>query len=88
MERRWNRLIRVFLERRLRIEEVDLAGTAFHEAPDHRLGTRRDVRRLRRERIDGRGEQVFSSIDARAMAAKPLPACPKNSRLVETCSDV
>jgi len=37
-ERRGHRLAGHLIERGLRIEEIDVAGTAFHEQPDDRFG--------------------------------------------------
>src|SRR5579859_1376597 len=50
----------VFLQRRFRIESIDMAGCAYHEEEDHRLGFRREVLRLGRERILARGGEVLS----------------------------
>ncbi len=52
LERRGIWLAGILLEGRLRIEEIDVARSALHEAEDHRLRARRHVRRLRVERID------------------------------------
>ena len=40
-----------FVELRLRIEQIDVARTAFHEQPDHRFGRRRMVRLAGRQRV-------------------------------------
>ena len=54
MIRRRHRLPGIFHQRGLGIEQIDMAGRAFHEAPDDGLGARRDVRFLGRQRIDAR----------------------------------
>src|SRR6202011_2644783 len=57
---RWRyRLGRQFFEERLLIEQIHLAGTAFHEAPDFVLGAWGDVRGFRRERVGGGGGAVL-----------------------------
>ena len=43
-----------FIELRLRVEGLHLAGAAVHEQEDARLGLGREVRRLGSERVDGR----------------------------------
>ncbi len=47
------------IEQRLGIEQIDLAGAAFHEAPDDVLGPRRNVRLLGRKRIYPSGVAIL-----------------------------
>ena len=52
---RRHRLPGIFHQRGLGIEQIDMAGRAFHEAPDDGLGARRDLRFLGSQRINGSG---------------------------------
>ena len=63
--RRRQRLPAIFRERRLRVEQVHLAGCAFHEEEDDVLRLRSEVRRLRRERIYSRPRASLALEQAR-----------------------
>ena len=78
------RLAVELLERRLRVERVDLARPADHEQEDDRLRLRREVRRLRRERIDALAAASArdGSSDASAIEPKPCAARTRTSRRV------
>src|SRR5437773_4338228 len=63
MKRGGDLLSDVLLQRRLRIEQINVAGSALHEAPDHGLCPRRYVGRLGIERVLGesadRGQRLL-----------------------------
>jgi hypothetical protein len=54
-----DRLAGILCERRLGIEQIDMAGRTFHEAPDDGFGARRNVRFFGSERIGGSSAVAF-----------------------------
>ena len=79
------RLAVVLVEQRLGVERIDLRRPAVHEQVDDVLRLRREVRRLRRERIERAGAShrrraSSASTPARASMPRPVPQRASISR--------